>query len=353
MLKNMRKKGIYIIGVIVLLVLTTILVWFLWPEKEKKLQISKSELKETKKKIKILILRYDQDLFNLNQNQLEEGIKQLSNKYPNYLIDDQAYKDPQLVNGLRNYLNDPIIKDIHNQVKKRFSDFSPFENEIMDGFSHYLVYFPNKKIPPIITLIPGLDLQMPSLYLYDDVVYLNLDFYLGSDYSIYNKMGIPKYISERMEPQFITVDLFKKGIVYRHLPSQVPVTLLESMIIEGKKLYFTEMMLPQKPLSQIIGFSEEKFKWAETYYPNVWGYFIENNLLFSKEEEVFRKYIDEAPFSKPFGNVSPGRMGSFLGWKIVKAYMENNQDVSLEELMQTTDLQMILNKSAFKPIIKK
>jgi hypothetical protein len=68
---------------------------------------------------------------------------------------------------------------------------------------------------------------------------------------------------------------------------------------------------------------------------------------------VFRKYIDETPFSKPFGNQSPGRIGQFLGWKIVKAYMENNPDITLNQLMQETDLQMILNKSAFKPIIKK
>jgi uncharacterized protein YjaZ len=80
---------------------------------------------------------------------------------------------------------------------------------------------------------------------------------------------------------------------------------------------------------------------------------IENNLLFSQEESVYRNYIQESPFTKPFGNVSPGRFGLFLGWKIVKAYMENNPNITLEQLMQTTDLQMILNKSAFKPVVKK
>lgn len=348
----MKKKWI-IISIIVLLLISAVLVWFFWPEKEKKLQIPKTELNQAKRNFKLQILRYDQDLFKIDQNHIEEGIKQLAHKYPSYLIDKNAYQNPQLVEGLRSYLNDPILQDLYKQSQKLFTNFEVFENEMIDGFAHYLVYFPNQKVPPIITMIPGLDLEMPSVYVFENVIYLNLDLYLGGEYKIYSKMGIPKYISERMDSKYITVDIFKKALVYKHLPNQIPVTLLEAMIIEGKKLYFTEMMLPEKPLQEIMGYSEDKYIWAEKFYPNVWGYLIENNLLFSKEDDVFRKYIEEAPFSKPFGNVSPGRIGQFLGWKIVKAYMENNPEITLDQLMQTTDLQMILNKSAFKPIIKK
>mgnify|MGYP003585691785 CR=1 FL=1 len=350
---NKMKKKIIIISVVCVLLLSAALVWFFWPQKEKKLQIPKSELNEAKRNFKLQILRYDQDLMKINQNQLEEGIRQLADKYPSYLIDKNAYQNPQLVEGLRKYLNDPILQDLFKQSQKQFSSFEIYENEIIEGFAHYLVYFPNQKVPQIITMIPGLDLEMPSIYIFEDIVYINLDLYLGNNYAMYNKMGIPKYISERMDSKYITVDLFKKAMVYKHLPNQVPLTLLEAMIIEGKKLYFTEMMLPDKPLQDIIGYSEEKYSWAEKFYPNVWGYLIENNLLYSKEDDAFRKYVEEAPFSKPFGNVSPGRIGQFLGWKIVKAYMENNPKITLSELMQTTDLQMILNKSAFKPIIKK
>lgn len=347
------KKKLIISGILFVLLLAAVLAWFFWPEKEKKLQIPKTELNQAKRNVKLQVSRYDQDLFKIDQNHLEEGIQQLAKKYPSYLIDKNAYQNPQLVEGLRKYLNDPVLQDIYKQSQKLYTNFTVYENEMVDGFAHYLVYFPNQKVPQIITMIPGLDLEMPSVYIFENVIYLNLDLYLGSAYQIYKKMGIPKYIVERMDSRYITIDIFKKAMVYKHLPNQVPLTLLEGMIIEGKKLYFTEMMLPEKPLQDIIGYSEEKYIWAEKFYPNVWGYLIENNLLFSKEDDAFRKYIEEAPFSKPFGNVSPGRIGQFLGWKIVKAYMENNPDITLNQLMQTTDLQMILNKSAFKPIIKK
>lgn len=349
----MKKKLIFIIAVLIAAIAVAVLLFIFWPEKERKDQVSPSELKEVKKNIKINILRYDQDLFNLDMNHINETILKLSEKYPKYLIDKSVCTNPEMLEMLKSYLKDPIINDIHQLVQKQYPQLEQLETALEKAFSYYLVYFPKQEIPTIITIIPGIDLQMPSIYIFDEVVYVNLDMYLGSSCLHYQKLGIPKYISERFESKYLTVDLFKKAIVYKHLPEQEPVTLLDNMIIEGKKLYFTEMMLPNTPLQDIIGYSDEKFQWAESYYPNVWGYLVEKNQLFAKEDDVLRKFIEEAPFTKPFGNPSPGRMGQFIGWKIVKEYMKNNSEISLEQLMNTKNSQLILNRSAFKPIIKK
>ena len=350
---RMSKKKIIISVVIVALLVTGVLFFVFRTPKERKLQISASELKEAKKQVQLNILRYDQDVFKVNPEHFAQGISMLSQKYPPFLIDPQLFSDTLFVTKFLDYLKDPKIIDLYNVTQKKYGNFEPYENSFKEAFAHYLVYFPKESVPKIITLITGLDFQTPSVYIYDQHVILNLDHYLGKNFSKYNQLGVPKYISERMDSTYLEVDLFKKAIVYKHLPDQTPTNVMESMIIEGKKLYFTEMMLPQKSLKDIIGYSEEKFQWAEKFYPNVWTYMIEINLLFSQEESVYRNYIQESPFTKPFGNVSPGRFGQFLGWKIVKAYMDNNPNITLEQLMQTTDLQMILNKSAFKPVVKK
>ena len=65
-----------------------------------------------------------------------------------------------------------------------------------------------------------------------------------------------------------------------------------------------------------------------------------------------RCYIEETPFTKQFGNDSPGRLGIFLGWKLIQSYMKNNPEVTLPELMQISDYQKILNNSKFKPQVK-
>jgi hypothetical protein len=124
---------------------------------------------------------------------------------------------------------------------------------------------------------------------------------------------------------------------------------MDNMITEGKRLYFTEMMFPDWEERLIIGYSEEKYKWATDYLGNAWSYLIEKNELFGKGEALIRCYIEEAPFTKPFGNESPGRIGAFIGWKLIQSYMKNNPEVTLPELMQDFDYQKILNSAKFKP----
>ena len=57
-----------------------------------------------------------------------------------------------------------------------------------------------------------------------------------------------------------------------------------------------------------------------------------------------------SPFSKFYrseDNLSPGRIGAWVGWKIVKSFTNNN-DISLLELGMLTE-EEIYNKSKYKP----
>ena len=62
-----------------------------------------------------------------------------------------------------------------------------------------------------------------------------------------------------------------------------------------------------------------------------------------------KHYVEERPSIPEIGNKCPGRIGQWLGWKIVKAYMKNNPDVSLADLMAEKDAKKIFDHSRFKP----
>ena len=173
--------------------------------------------------------------------------------------------------------------------------------------------------------------------------------YLGENNKHYQAFGVPKFISQRCDKKYMAIDCFKKAIVYRHLPEKARETLLDHMIYEGKKLYFTELMFPEKSEQDIIGYTDAKYGWAMTYQGNVWSYLVEKNLLFSKDNDPVLKMIEEAPFTKPFTNESPGRLGAFIGWKIIQHYMKNNPDVTLPQLLQNTDSRAILNAAKYQP----
>ena len=348
----MKSKTLFFGIIIAVFALLSVLFFLFFVRKNiPKNNITTSELKEAKQQIKIQILRYDKDLFALDLNNLAKEVERLSKQYPSFLIEPGIWNDAAQLDRLKAYLQDTVILALHKAAEKTVKT-DPILNELETAFGYYKVFYPEDSIPQIITLIPGLDLTMPSVYIYDNCLYVNVDMYLGQNYPYYSAVGMPLYIIERCDPVYLSVDIFKKAIVYKHLKETSCVTLIENMIHEGKKLYFTEMMFPDMPERYIIGYSEEKFNWATQFTGNIWNYLIEKNQLFGKGDALMRSYIEESPFTKPFGSDSPGRLGIFLGWKLIQSYMENNPEVTLQELMQTSDYQKILSNSKFKPQAK-
>ena len=91
--------------------------------------------------------------------------------------------------------------------------------------------------------------------------------------------------------------------------------------------------------------------WAKANEAELWSYFVDRDLLFSTDTSLSKRFIAEAPFSKFYlelDNESPGMLGRYLGWQIVRAYMEKN-DVSLRDLA-TIDGQELFKKSKYKPV---
>jgi len=344
-MKFLRRNFWIIIAIFV--GLSAVFFLFIVKNKPPKNNITPSELKEAKKQLNIRILRYEEDLFSLNMNNLQKEVAELSKKYPSFLIEPDIWAEPEF----KAYLQDTVIIALQKAAEKAVKTDVLF-TALETAFGYYKVLYPNDSIPKIITILPGLDLFMPTVYIYNDILFVNVDMYLGVDNPYYKAAGIPVYIAERYDPAYLPVDIFKKAVVHKHLAKVPHTTLLDAMITEGKKLYFTEMMFPALPERHIIGYSEEKYNWAATYLGNAWSYLIEKNELFGKGETLLRCYIEETPFTKPFGNDSPGRIGAFLGWKLIQSYMANNPDITLPELMEESDYQKILSSSKFKPQVR-
>jgi len=74
-------------------------------------------------------------------------------------------------------------------------------------------------------------------------------------------------------------------------------------------------------------------------------------LLFSTDSKLPSRFINPAPFSKFYiedvDADSPGRLGQYIGWQIVRAYMDQN-DVSLKEML-IKSTEEIFNNTKFKP----
>jgi len=81
----------------------------------------------------------------------------------------------------------------------------------------------------------------------------------------------------------------------------------------------------------------------------MWQYLIEHDLLFRTDMLTIRKLVGNAPFTSYFTNESPGRAAVWTGFRIVESFMDRNSGVTLSELMDNKDVQLIVEKSRYNP----
>ena len=58
--------------------------------------------------------------------------------------------------------------------------------------------------------------------------------------------------------------------------------------------------------------------------------------------------MDERPKTLEIGDKCPGRIGEWLGWEIVKKYMEE-PSLDLTDLMEISDARQVFMQSNYKP----
>ena len=244
-------------------------------------------------------------------------------------------------------MNDTIQQQLYKEVEKVFTDFEKTELEIESLVNHLKYYFPEFTPPRFITTISFVD-HRNRIFLTDTIALISTDTYLGSDHEYYE--SIPKFISAHLKKEQVVVDLATK-YAEKYIFQQEKRTLLDEMIYFGKQLYFKDLMIPFKTEAERIGYTEEQLNWAIANEHVIWRFFVDRELLFSTDSKLPSRFINPAPFSKFYlediDTNSPGRLGQYVGWQIVRAYMKQN-DVSIKDLL-IASTEDIFNNSKFKP----
>ncbi len=241
--------------------------------------------------------------------------------------------------------NDTLFRELYTEVQKQFSDISTLEEELVNLFKHIKYYFPNEKTPIVNTIIAEVDYNFKSFYT-DSITLISLDLYLGKDHHFYETDA---YLKENLVPRQMMPNLVK-SFAEKKIPYPNQGDFLSRIIYEGKILYLKDLLIPGFSDAEKIGYSEDQIKWAYTNHENVWRYFIEDNLLYSTDPQLASRFINVAPFSKFYlsiDNESPGRIGTWIGWQIVRAYAENSP-TSLQELLKK-NAEELFKQSKYKP----
>lgn len=295
-----------------------------------------------KDKIEALTLSLTFDRFDLKfYDQPPEVIPQLKKEYPFLFpkqFSDSVWIDRQ---------NDSLQLLLQDAVKKAFSEIQPLEKRVNRLFKYIKYYFPRTKIPQIITLTNNVDYQIKTVYS-DSLLLLSLDTFLGEDHPLYE--GIPNYIRKELDQKYIPSQIVEKFSSYI-MPPPENRTFLAQMLYEGKKMYLQDLLLPDEKDAIKIAYTEEELEWVKENEVYIWQYFIEKQVLYQTDPEWVERFLEPAPFSKFYlqlDNESPGRIGRWIGWQIVRKYLEQQPETPIEDLIKLP-AQQLFNQSKYKP----
>jgi len=241
---------------------------------------------------------------------------------------------------------DTLFAELYEEVQKKFPDINELEKELTSFFKHIKYYFPKERIPKVTTVIAEVDYNFKTFYS-DSIALISLDLYLGKDHHFYER---DTYLKEELVPRQMMPDL-AKSFAQRKIPYPNQGDFLSRIIYEGKILYLKDLLIPDFTDEEKINYTKEQLKWAYTNEENVWRYFIDDSMLFSSDPSLVLRFVNVAPFSKFYLDIdseSPGRIGTWIGWQIVRAYAKNNPQVSLDELVKK-NAEELFKESKYKP----
>lgn len=235
------------------------------------------------------------------------------------------------------------IDTLYGETNSIFGDFEPWERELKSAFARLNLLYPQPKEISVQTMVSGL---FNDLYITQDNIVIGLDWFLGEN-ATYRPLDIPQYLLKRYSPDYLVPTVMKFVInPYCRLGSEN--TLLSEMIDFGKVYYLLNEVLPCTDEHLLIGFSKEEMDAVHSNHEVIWANFIYNEILYETSEFTKKKFLGERPNVYEIGDKCPGRIGAWLGWQIVSAYMENS-NISVQELMNETDHHKIFANSNYKP----
>lgn len=311
--------------------------------------------------------RFDKDIYGIDTMHIVDGLTSLKGKYPDFtdfFLDTMMgfgirgnYTDTAegIRLALREYLTFPDYVHLQDSINKCFPDTRETDAAISSAFQYMKYYFPSASVPKIYYI--NRILSRTSAFCIDTLTAaISLDMFLGPDFPHYKSVGVPDYLAPHLRKEFIPVALFTSVFEASHPESLNDRPLLDRMIRKGRLQYFLHAVMPNTPDSVLFGFTGNQVEWCSKNELLIYNFFVQQNLLYNKEERVIGSYVADGPFAKGLGTAedeghpTPGAIGTWLGYKLVCAFMEHNSKMTMQGLVELKfEPTQFLESAKYKP----
>lgn len=304
----------------------------------------------------VKILRLDEDIYATPPDSFKAVTKKMLAKYHNFYTDfifsivNHGEEKDSVFKALKLFVTDRDMQEVHKMVAQTYPEveIKKIEDELTQSFKYFKHHFPQVETPrQYVSFISGFNCNFTTNI--DSTLGISLDMYMGANNKFYKMLELPRYKVRCLTKDYIVADAMRAWIIQSFDKNETQSNLLNYMIFYGKIYYALDAVLPNVEDSIKIGYSTVQMEYCSLYKKNLWAHFLEKDRLFKNDLKELAPYVSEGPFTSAISKQCPPRIAMYIGWQVVRAYMNKNTSVTLQQLMDEKDAQKILTKSKYKP----
>ena len=286
-----------------------------------------------------------------NLSKLYYAKKQAQSRAYKFFVEDimriGEFGSPMTVNLLHRFIRNKDFKKLQLTIDSVFGDLSKQKAELDHAFSRAGYFLPDLVEPKVVFYNTGFNVGV-----FPDSAFLGLglDMFIGKDNAMLEQLppeNFPQFKRDKMQPSYLVPDALKGYLLVSYQEPAYTAELLSLMIFYGKVQLLLSAIFPDVPETTLLAYSPEELKWCKDNEKNIWKELIKDNLLFTSSDKEKNRWTNDGPFTSGLPQESAARLGVYMGYQIVKAYFDDNKQISLHELMQEKDFKTILR--AYKP----
>lgn len=296
--------------------------------------------------VDIKILRYDRLQYEATVMNSFAALQKMNLEYPRMtklLIEDitgVGHVDDEDINDrlCLFFSEDTTLQRLMVDALERYHDMSDIEHRLTKGFRRLKEDIPTIPVPNVYSFISALN---QSIVVGDSLLGISIDKYMGADYPLYKKYYYEhqrrSMTPERIVPDCLTFYLYS---LYPFKWSAGPRCLYNVLLHRGKVNWVVKQLLGEKSDEVLLGYDKEETEWCRKNGRALWKQMTEQNILSTTDPMIIRAFTHNDPMPLFIGEDDksiPSAIGIWVGMKLIDKYMKQHPNLSLGELLDTTD----------------
>jgi hypothetical protein len=317
---------------------------------------SNSDIDTSKVPLQLKFHRFDKALQAIDTNNVMAGLIKLQAEHPHFtnrwtehlLGSGMIASDTSvmLATGVRHFLTYKDYVQLQKTINQKFPNTNSVDKDIASLCKHVKYYVPKFKCNTVYYFSSGLNRY--STITDDTIIGIGLDMFLGKDYEFYPAVQIPKYMIDKCEPEQIIPMLARTIFTNEFTYNEMNKDLLTVMINRGREIYFGSKVAPNIAERSFYNYNAEQEDWCKKYEGRLFGEI--SKFLYETDPQKVMPIVTDGPSTPGMPLQCPGNVGTWIGYQIVKKYMDKNPKLTLEQLCtMDVDGSKFLEASGYKP----